>query len=327
MGNGTEVLPLGALAIISKAEIDQQVATARAFPRSMMAFREEMKAMVTISEEVATECIFALPRGKDDNGAAKFIEGPSARFAEVLVYNFGNARAGARFLSEEREYVVCEGFYHDLEKNIATRVEVRRSILTKTKQRFNADMITVTANAACAIARRNAILQGIPKALWSAFYDLAKKTAIGDEKSLASKRTWLMKYFMAMQVTPERIFEFLNVKTEADITLDDVAVLKGIANAIKEGAVSVDNAFTVEGEPTAGPTGRKGAALDKINKAAEQARQAAQATQGATSAKCEECGKEGEHDALCSKSTAVPCKHCRQIGKHSDSCPDAQPPD
>lgn len=271
MTDKAEVIETSALAVISKAEIDQQVATARAFPRSMKAFREEMQAMVTISEEVATECIFALPRGKGDDGKAKFIEGPSARFGEVLAYNFGNNRTGARFLTEESGYVICEGFYHDLEKNIATRVEVRRSILNKKGQRFNADMIGVTANAACSIAKRNATLQGIPKALWSMYYDLAKKTAVGDEKSLAAKRTWLMKYFMAMHITPERIFEFLNVKSEVDITLDDVAVLKGIANAIKEGALNPDNAFTVE-EPTTGQTGRKGAALDKINRAAEEAR-------------------------------------------------------
>jgi hypothetical protein len=274
MTDKTETVETTALAVISRAEIDTQIATARAFPRSMKAFREEMQAMVTTSEEIATECIFALPRGKDDNGKAKFIEGPSARFGEVLAYNFGNNRTGARFLSEDREYVICEGFYHDLEKNIATRTEIRRSIMTKNKQRFNADMITVTANAACAIAKRNATLQGIPKALWSAYYDLAKKTAVGDEKSLAAKRTWLMKYFMALQISTERIFEFLNVKAEADITLDDIAVLKGIANAIKEGALNPDNAFTVE-EPTTGPGGRKGAALDKIREAAEKARKGA----------------------------------------------------
>jgi len=309
----SETVETTALAVISKAEIDQQVATARAFPRSMKVFREEMQAMVTMSEEVATECIFALPRGKDDNGEAKFIEGPSARFAEVLVYNFGNARAGARFLSEEREYVLCEGFYHDLEKNIATRVEIRRSIMTKNKQRFNSDMITVTANAACAIARRNAILQGIPKALWSAYYDLAKKTAIGDEKSLAAKRTWLLKYFMALQISTDRIFEFLDVKCEADITLDDIAILKGIANAIKEGAVNPDNAFTVEGEPSNGPTGRKGAALDKINKAKE-------------AAKAGEV-KTGEGVVIDAKVEEVPCTECQQVGGHSDSCPLAEPPD
>ena len=260
-----EIVDMSALAVLSKAEIDTQISTARAYPRSMVTFRNEMTGMVTLSEEVATECIFALPRGKNEDGSKKFIEGASVRFAEIALYNFGNARSGSSMIGEDKESVTCEGFFHDLEKNVAIKTQVRRKITDKYGKRFNADMVTVTVNAACALAKRNAILQGIPKALWVGFYDLARKTAIGDDKTLVAKRTAMMAYFQKMNVTAETITGFLGQKSVDDITLDDLAILKGIATAIKEGAVTIDKAFVAEEDTTR--TGKAAAAVDKINKA------------------------------------------------------------
>jgi len=265
--NEVEIVDMNATALMLRAEIDTQIATARAFPRSMVAFQQEMRGMVTMSEEVATECIFALPRGKNDDGSKKFIEGASVRFAEIALYNFGNARSGSSMINEDKESVTCEGFFHDLEKNVAIKTQVRRRILDKYGKRFNADMVTMTVNAACALAKRNAILQGIPKALWVGFYDLARTTAIGDDKTLVAKRTAMMAYFHKMHIAPETITGFLGRKSIDEISLDDLAILKGIATAIKEGAVTIDKAFVAEDEQQTGRQGKAAAAVDKINKA------------------------------------------------------------
>jgi hypothetical protein len=292
MANEMEVMEANSLAILSKAEIDTQISTARAFPRSMVAFRQEMEGMVTMSEEVAAECIFALPRGKNDNGSSKFVEGASVRFAELLIYNFGNTRTAARFITEENGFVICEGVCHDLEKNNMKRAEIRRSITNQYGKRYNADMVTMTVNAACALAVRNAILQCIPKALWVGFYDMARKTAIGDANTLVAKRTAMMAYFHKMNIAPETITGFLGHKSVDEITLDDLAILKGIATAIKEGAVTVDKAFVVEAQ---GRTGRAAAAVDKINKAKSAA------------------------------TTVPPCEFCQRTdGQHETACPDFQ---
>lgn len=292
-----EIVDMSSLAIMQKAEIDTQISTARAYPRSMVTFRQEMEGMVSMSEEVATECIFALPRGKNDDGSKKFIEGASVRFAEIALYNFGNARSGSSMIAEDKESVTCEGFFHDLEKNVAIRTQVRRKITDKYGKRFNADMVTMTVNAACALAKRNAILQGIPKALWIGFYDLARKTAIGDAKTLVSKRTAMMAYFHKMNVAPETITEFLNAKSVDDITLDDLAILKGIATAIKEGAVSVDKAFVSEDDGSTSRTGRAAAAVDKINAAKAKT---------AEVLPCEFCQKvDGSHESACPNNPAV----------------------
>jgi hypothetical protein len=227
----------GTLAVITKAEIDVQIATARQYPRSIKRFRTEMMDMVTLTEKIAEECIYALPRD------GKTIEGPSARFAEVAASAWGNCRAGARTVSEENDFVVAQGVFHDLERNVAITYEVKRRIVNKYGKRFGADMIGVTANAACSIALRNAILKGIPKAFWSEMYDAARKAAIGDVKTLANKRAEMMLYFQKMGVTPEMIFSVLSVAGVEDIGMDELVTLKGMATAIKEGDTTVEQAF------------------------------------------------------------------------------------
>ena len=237
---------LNALAVIVNAEVDQQVTTAKRYPRSIKQFLNEAMELVTLSEEIAEDCIFALPRGKGDDGKAKFIEGPSVRFSEIIASSWGNNRSGSRPLGEEKEFVTAQGVFHDLEKNVAFTTEVKRRITDKKGRRFNADMVGVTANAACSIAVRNARLGGIPKAIWQQLYDAAKKTAVGDQKTLAKKRNDMMAYFQKMQILPQTIFDFMGVKGVEDIGLDELAILKGIATAIKEGTTTIDKAFVVE---------------------------------------------------------------------------------
>ena len=297
---------MSALAIISIAEIDQQVSTAKRFPRSIKQFMKEAMDMVTLSENIAADCIFALPRGKENvNGkwVAKFIEGPSVRFSEIIASAWGNNRSGSRPMSEEQGWVTAQGVFHDLEKNVAFTTEVKRRITGSNGTRFNADMIGVTTNAACSIAVRNARLGGIPKAIWQELYDAAKKTAIGDITTLVKKRTDMMAYFQKMSVTAETIYEFMGVKGVEDIGLEELAILKGIATAIKEGSVSVDKAFIVETE--GGRTGKAAAAINKINEAAKVAddKKPEVKPEPQTDAKpCEICGElEGKpHLPMCS---------------------------
>src|SRR5471032_1019018 len=77
---------------ITKAELDGQITTARAFPRSVKRFINRCTDLATLNEDVAESCMYALPRG------GKTIEGPSARFAEILQSSWGNCRAGARVI-------------------------------------------------------------------------------------------------------------------------------------------------------------------------------------------------------------------------------------
>ncbi|MDA8120401.1 MAG: hypothetical protein M0Z85_10300, partial [Gammaproteobacteria bacterium] len=230
-----------------------------AYPRSVKKFRDDALAMVTLTESVAAGCIYALPRD------GKVIEGPSARFAEVIASAWGNCRAGARVVNEGPEFVTAQGVFHDLERNVAITYEVQRRITGKGGKKFSPDMIGVTANAACSIALRNAILKGIPKAFWSDMYDQARKTAAGSLTTLATRRADAIKAFQVYGVTEPQILATLKRPGVADITLDDLVVLRGLFTAIKEGDTTPEQAFaapevamptrkkteTAEGEPEA----------------------------------------------------------------------------
>src|SRR5574337_1967490 len=225
------------LAILNRSEIDIQVATAHKFPRSIKRSRDETLQMVTLTEAIADECIYALPRD------GKSIEGPSARFAEILVSAWGNCRAGARVVSEDNEFVTAQGIFHDLERNCAITYEVKRRITDKTGKRFKPDMIGVTANAASSIALRNAVLKGIPKAFWSEMYEAARKTVMGDAKTLVNRLAEAMAYLQKLGATPQQVCAKLSVAGIEDIGLEHLVILRGLATAIKDGDTTVEHAF------------------------------------------------------------------------------------
>ena len=233
----------GTIALLNRGEIDMQIATAHKYPRSISQFRRDVMDMVTISEQVAQECIYALPRD------GKVVEGPSARFAEVVASAWGNSRAGARVVSDAGEFVTAQGVFHDLQKNVAITYEVQRRITNKHGKRFSADMIGVTANAACSIALRNAILKGIPKAFWAEMYDGARKTAMGDVQTLPNRRAQAFKAFQSYGITQAQILAKLGVTGEADIGQEQLLILRGFLTAIKDGDTTPEQAFDGQVSP------------------------------------------------------------------------------
>lgn len=236
----------GTVAMLARGEIDMQIATAHKYPRSIVNFRNEVLGMVTLNEQIAGECIYALPRD------GKVIEGPSARFAEVIASAWGNSRAGARVVSDQGEFVTAQGVFHDLQRNVAITYEVQRRIIGSNGRRYKPDMIGVTANAACSIALRNAILKGVPKAFWAEMYEAARRTVMGDIKTLANRRAEAMATFQRFGVLPERVFAKLGVAGEQDITMEQLVVLRGIVTAIRDGDTTAEQAFGEEpGQATA----------------------------------------------------------------------------
>lgn len=252
-----EVDASAGLMAINKSEIDQQIATAKKYPRSIKRFLNTAREMVTLSEEIAGECIYSLPRG------GKPIEGPSARFAEVIAHAWGNCRAGARVIDEDARFVTAQGVFIDCEANVAITYEVRRRITNKKGDTFNDDMIGVTANAACSIALRNSVLKGIPKAFWKQLYDEARKTAIGSAETLVARRVKMLKAFATMGVRPEQVFSLLEIKGEEDIGLDHLAALRGVFTAIKEGDTTIEDAFA--GQPATGGKVTRSPLNEKLN--------------------------------------------------------------
>lgn len=268
-----------ALGALVRAEIDGQIATAHAFPRKMAAFMREARELVSLDEETAEACIYSLPRGKERDPATgrmvpKFITGPSARFAEIIMHSFGNNRGGGRIVAVDRETITAQGVFHDLEKNVMVTKEVQRRILDSQGRRYNADMIGVTGNAAVSIALRNAVLAGIPQAIWLPVYEAARETAVGDVTSLSQRRSNALAWFAKVGVSAEQVLAKLGVEGAEDIGLEQMETLVGIKTAIRRGDVTPERAFTPE--PEAQTTASAAGMADIAAAIAEQRAQAAE---------------------------------------------------
>jgi hypothetical protein len=239
---------------ISKAELDAQITTARAFPRSVAKFREECLGLATLTVSIAEQCFYAVPRS--ERGQQKMVEGPSVRFAEIVLSSWGNCRAGARILEEGRETLTAQGVFDDLEKNSHIVFPVKRRIVTREGVRFSTELIAVTSNAAASIALRSAIFRGIPRAYWEDIYQQVRRTAVGDSQTLANRRSDALAYLQKIGATVDQVLAVLGVAGVEDIGLEELATLRGLANSIKDGELTVEQAFAPK-EPV--PTGTAGA--------------------------------------------------------------------
>ncbi|KKN77254.1 hypothetical protein LCGC14_0362320 [marine sediment metagenome] len=219
------------------AEIESQIATAKRYPRDIKVFKDKLMAMANLDQETAEGCYYALPRG------GKSVDGPSVRLAEIALSCYGNCAAKADVLSEDDRFIYAMGQCRDLENNVAVQVKVRRRITNKNGKRYNDDMIAVTANAACAIALRNAIFKIVPGAYLKPVFKRCKETAVGKMKSLANRRAEVVTRLTKFGVEVERILYVIGRKSIEEVTFDDVAVLIGLGTAIKDGDTTVEEAF------------------------------------------------------------------------------------
>jgi hypothetical protein len=231
------------VATLAKAELDQSITTAKAYPRSIATFVRKVEGMALLNESVAEDCIYALPRRDSESGETKNIVGPSARFAEILLSSFGNCIAGATIVDDSGDYVVARGVFHDLENNSKVFREVRRRITGRNGRRYSADMIGVTANAAASIAQRNATFSGIPQAMWTAAFEKTLALVKGRAETFAARRDSAMDHLSKMGATADRVFSRLGITGVADLTVDHLVLLRGSVKAIQDGEAQLDEVF------------------------------------------------------------------------------------
>jgi len=231
------------LSVVS-AEINQQIATARRYPRRRdKAIAQEIMERATLNQEIARECFYALSR-REAGGGSKEIIGPSIRLAEIIRASYGNIRVASRFVGIDervkgRAVVVVEAVAMDMQTNDAVLMHVTRSIMTSPKngqpRMFTADMVNVTMMAAQSIAQRDAILRLVPKALWIDGYQGALATVRGNETTLSDRRAKAIAAFKGFGIQPKQLFAALGIESEQEIGLDLLVHLVGMFTALKEG--------------------------------------------------------------------------------------------
>lgn len=229
------------LQAINKSEVDVQIATAKQYPRDLSRVLNTIRTLGTLDVETAEDCFYALRRGQGNDAAV--IEGVSVRLAEIIAGSWGNLRVATRIIGNDGKTITCQGVCHDLETNLAVSVEVKRRITDKKGRTFSEDMQVVTGNAASAIAFRNAVLKVVPKAVTKKVVDEIKKVALGASVDLETRRQNMLVYFQKIGVKQEEVFKYCGVSTIEEIDNAMVFELRGLANAIKEGTTTVQEAF------------------------------------------------------------------------------------
>lgn len=233
-----------------KAAIDTQIATAKAYPRDIIRATNDAIAIVTMSKETAESCNYSLPRG------GKPITGPSVHMARIIAQEWGNLRVESKVINITANQIVSQAVCFDLQSNYAVKVEVRKNILqneyydgqkTGRKVKMNEDMITVTGNAANAIAFRNAVFSVIPKAVVDKVHLAAKNLITGNLSSneeLLNKRKKMLEWFDENHgVKESQILEALGLNSLNQVKQDEIITLIGIAQALTDGDATVAETF------------------------------------------------------------------------------------
>lgn len=246
----------GAVAELNRSELESQLDAAHRYPRSTRAFLKTAMTQATLTPAVAESCMYALPRG------GKPIMGPSVRLAEIIASAYGNLHVGARPMEVGDKAVVSQGIAWDLERNFRVTIEVKRRITDNRGKRYNDDMVNVTHAAATSIAFRNAVFRVVPRAFVDQIYEQVKRVAVGDAKSLDSRRKELFERLAKLGVTEDRALAAVNKPSVDDVGLAELEMLIVFGTAVKQGDLSVDEAFpspkpAAGAQPTDAPEGQR----------------------------------------------------------------------
>lgn len=239
----TQIITVSAQEIImqqDKAQIDMQIATAKAYPRNVTRATNNVVALVQMDAEFADKCNYALKRG------GKVISGPSVNLAKAIIQEWGNMRIDTKVVGESATQITSEGLCWDLEKNLAVKVQVKRSIMGN-KGRYNDDMITVTGNAANSIALRNAVFAVLPAAVVNKTYKAAIAMITGDistaDKLNLERKKLLDAFKDVYKVTEQEVLDYVGKAAVETLTVEDIVLLKGVGTAIKNGDATVEDQF------------------------------------------------------------------------------------
>lgn len=239
-----EVMDLSVVEAQDRALIDKQIATAKQFPRNIHRAKDNIVAIASMDEDTAKTCGYNLPRG------GKNISGPSVHLARIIAQQYGNIRIDTKITDTDKTHITAQATCIDLENNVGIRVEVKRKITYNDGRRYNDDMITVTGNATASIAMRNAIFNVVPKPLIDAGYKAAQEKIIGDvsdENKLVAKRKKTLDEFMKSYGVDEKaILKALGLREVTQIKAEEIKMLVGIWQAIKDGDTTVDETFFPE---------------------------------------------------------------------------------
>lgn len=191
------------------------------------------------------------------------VEGPSVHAAQYLAMRWGHNKHGWREIENSDERVVVEGVFMDWQNNVMTNdVKIISKSLTLRSGhvvRLSEDRLSKAVAAAGQKARRNAILAGLPRFLHTRYWMRAKEItqaptgSTTNQKPIEDRRASAVDLFKRHGITLDVLEKHLR-KPLKDWTDENLATLRGIAGAIRDGFVEPEEAFAVAAEDTAQPS-------------------------------------------------------------------------
>lgn len=253
--------PPDQIAVLAKAEIDQQISTAKAYPRSEDKSLKKAESLACRDEDTAGSMFYSIPRG------GKHIQGPSIRLAEIMAATWGNLRVQTRTVDSNDKFVTVQAVAHDLENNTAVLVEKRRRVLAKKGRAADEDSIQIAGLAGQSIVFRDAIFKIVPRVYVDQIYRKAQLTSVGKAESIVKMRDKMVAHFSKMGVGVDRVLAAVAAKGIEDIDMDKLIILRGMATSLRDGQSTIEESFP---DPAATKNGNAGAAEALKQKVAEK---------------------------------------------------------
>lgn len=227
------------------AEVQAKLMIAKSMPRDPVAAWEKVMKACSLPG-MAEAAFYSYKRGGQE------VTGPSIRLAEALASAWGNIDYGMRELSNKDGVTELEAYAWDLETNTLTtqRFTVHHKRDTKsggyalTDQR---DIYELGANMG-ARRMRARILAVLPADIVKAAEEKCRQTLSGGSGVPISERVkGMLTKFAPFGIAQKHIETRLGKKL-VDIMPDDIVLLIGIYNSIKDGNISASEAFEQKSE-------------------------------------------------------------------------------
>jgi hypothetical protein len=111
-------------------------------------------------------------------------------------------------------------------------------------------MIQVTAQAASAIALRNAVFRVVPRALVEPLLADIRQAALG-KGTLESKRRAMLEYAGdKTKISEAQVLQILGKRRIEDIGAEEILIMRGLFTALRDGEVTVEDLLN-RGKPKA----------------------------------------------------------------------------
>jgi hypothetical protein len=235
--------------------------------------RNEERAQQALERSVsrltfAEDSYYSFPRGQ------KEVFGPSINFAREFARVWGNMKYGFHVVHDDDETRTIEAYATDLEWNTVVTREASFKKLIQRKDPITGttkwivpderDLRELTSRHA-SIEMRNCILQLCPKDISDGMIDAARQSVKANltNAPIQDVREKAKAAFEAMGIYADQLQRYLGHPI-SEATADEIAELRGILKAIRDGLATRDEYFGKTAKKTQTPTQEGGISLEQV---------------------------------------------------------------